>query len=299
MRKEYYKFYPAGENDYMPRPLYLGYTNVAPPFDSLNFKPPKRYYLFMYTLAGCGLLQQSGKVKKLPPGTAFLYKFPDENYRFFLNDDMGEWLTVYLEFNAGDMERTLDSLIDENKALFELSPDSGIINKLLAYREKFYERGHQTGFDGTTRHFHSSIPVTMLEGAQLVYRLMSELQTYESANQRGNHNIVNKACEYINSHIDQSFDVGKMAKKLAVSRGHLTRVFTEKMGIPPHDYINRLKMRRACQLLSSSNMTVEEIAEKTGTGSGIYFYRAFKKMTGLTPGEFRESGHQEEIIKSL
>ena len=69
--------------------------------------------------------------------------------------------------------------------------------------------------------------------------------------------------------------------------------------MPPSRYIITAKIRVACQLLIGSKSTIDEISEQIGLESCIYFYRMFKRKTGMTPNEFRRSDNQEEIIRRL
>jgi AraC-like DNA-binding protein len=73
-------------------------------------------------------------------------------------------------------------------------------------------------------------------------------------------------------------------------------VFYEKVkslvGMSPIDFLRRLRMQRAEQLIARSSMNVSEIAYAVGYTDPKYFSRCFKKETGLTPREYREKKAQ-------
>lgn len=68
----------------------------------------------------------------------------------------------------------------------------------------------------------------------------------------------------------------------------LTRRFQACFGVNPGEYVTDLRMRRAGELLTESNRTVEDIAAACGYESGFYLSRVFAKRMGLSPSRYRE-----------
>ncbi len=62
------------------------------------------------------------------------------------------------------------------------------------------------------------------------------------------------------------------------------------MGMPLKDYLTRLYLKKACELLLYTDKTVAEVATALGHGDPHYFHRAFKKLAGKTPDDYRTSG---------
>ena len=56
-------------------------------------------------------------------------------------------------------------------------------------------------------------------------------------------------------------------------------------------YIEKLRIEKACHLIKNTDMKITEIAETVGYASGASFRRAFKKVTGVSPVEYRESSY--------
>lgn len=77
-----------------------------------------------------------------------------------------------------------------------------------------------------------------------------------------------------------------MANHFHINHSHLSRLFKRETGENFLEYVTRMKMSRAKELLDKSNRTVEEIAEQIGYEKG-YFHKIFKKVTGVTPNEYR------------
>lgn len=297
--KEYYKIYLSDKLRHAPAPLFLCHTKVVSPFDSRRYKPLKGYYIFMYTISGCGLFGDDGTVRELPPGCAILYKFPSDRYHFSLENGMDTWSSVYLEFDAGDMEDTMAELIDAHGAVYELMPESNIIKRMLDYRKENHGGACSPTMEGPDMISRGSIRMTGMEGAQMVYAILAVLRSCAKTSSRRQRTLVNAFCDYVNGRVTMPLNIGQIAKTLAVSRVHLTRVFTTQMGMSPHRYIITSKIRLACQLLTMKEMKNKTIATQIGMVSEFYFYRMFKQATGMTPGGFRTSPRQEEIIRSL
>ncbi len=81
--------------------------------------------------------------------------------------------------------------------------------------------------------------------------------------------------------------VSLVAEKLKVSPTHLRRVFATTFGVSPIAFVRNARVARAVDLMTVSGISMEEIAEQCGFSSYPYFCRAFKEVTGKTPGKYR------------
>ena len=92
---------------------------------------------------------------------------------------------------------------------------------------------------------------------------------------------------YIHGHIDKTFDVEKLADVACITKPYLIRLFKREFGIPPVQYINRKKVERAQLLLFTTDKTVKEVAYTMVFSDHSYFIRLFRKVSGITPQEYR------------
>jgi AraC-like DNA-binding protein len=79
----------------------------------------------------------------------------------------------------------------------------------------------------------------------------------------------------------------QVARQLGVSYTRFRRLFSQHVGLSPHQYRLQLKIGRARRLLSDTKLPVKEIAFRAGFESEQYFCRLFKRKTGLTPSQWR------------
>ena len=77
------------------------------------------------------------------------------------------------------------------------------------------------------------------------------------------------------------------ARQFDVSEGYLSSCFKEAAGICFADHLENIRIKKACELLASSDKTIVEIAEKTGYNSVYSFRRAFKRMMHKSPSDYR------------
>lgn len=94
---------------------------------------------------------------------------------------------------------------------------------------------------------------------------------------------------------DPSLSNNDLAHQAGLSEVYLRKLFTERYGISPKQYILDIRIRKAKQLLCDSHMTVTAIAEACGFNSLYHFCRAFKKLTGATPTQYAQANRDFRI----
>ena len=99
--------------------------------------------------------------------------------------------------------------------------------------------------------------------------------------------IVERARQWLVKHLAEPYDVQALAKAAATSPRSLARHFSATHGMSAYDYLERLRVERACLLLQTTYLTVEEIGRSSGLESPSTFRRVFFKHTGTLPGEYR------------
>lgn len=92
----------------------------------------------------------------------------------------------------------------------------------------------------------------------------------------------------IEEHIDdEDYNVDQLARDVAVSRTNLYKRLQTTLGITPTDFIRNVRLKRAAQLITETQLTVSEIASRVGFVTVRNFSTQFKKMFGFTPTEYR------------
>lgn len=93
----------------------------------------------------------------------------------------------------------------------------------------------------------------------------------------------------IKRNYNKSLSLGELSKELSLSYKYLSRVFKQKSGRSFNKYKLGLRMNSAKQLLKNNNYAVSKIAYKLGYHNPNSFMKMFKKITGFTPSEYRDT----------
>lgn len=95
--------------------------------------------------------------------------------------------------------------------------------------------------------------------------------------------------EYINEHLHQDLKLDEIAAIAQLSPYHFLRLFKQSMGITPHQYILQCRLSYAKNLLQHSNLSIAEIAVRTGFCDQSHLTRHFKRIMGVTPKQLLQS----------
>ncbi|MCQ6560499.1 helix-turn-helix domain-containing protein [Paenibacillus mendelii] len=95
--------------------------------------------------------------------------------------------------------------------------------------------------------------------------------------------------EYIENHYSEELSLDSVAEKMNISGGYLSSYFKEKTGKNFIDYLNEVRIDKTKEFLRHSNIKIHEAAIKAGYQNMNSFNRMFKKFTGLTPSEYRQT----------
>lgn len=93
--------------------------------------------------------------------------------------------------------------------------------------------------------------------------------------------------EYLNRHYSEIENITEIADHFFITKYHLCRIFKEATGISLIEYLNNVKIKNACTMLSKTSLSVSQIGYECGFKSNNYFCNLFKKHTNMTPSEYR------------
>ena len=117
-------------------------------------------------------------------------------------------------------------------------------------------------------------------GGQSQYSRMLEAQAGASPR-------LSEVLQWTAEHLDQSIKVADMAARAGMSERNFIRLFAKEVGSTPAQFVMRVRVEHARDLLERSEWTLERIAERSGFGSIDSFQRAFKAMQGTSPSVYR------------
>jgi AraC-type DNA-binding domain-containing proteins len=104
-----------------------------------------------------------------------------------------------------------------------------------------------------------------------------------------NKKLFEKLIKYMDeNYMDKSLNVTILAERFSISNTFLLKIFKGNLGLTPLEYINRLRCEQSVVILITTNVTVEEVANRVGYSTVHSYIRVFKKLYGKTPGAYRD-----------
>ena len=123
---------------------------------------------------------------------------------------------------------------------------------------------------------------------QLLLALLWPLMEVSSASKQQRDDTAHRAIRYVVEHYRQPLQAKEVARELEISPSHLARIFSTRLHMGFNEYVNRLRVQAAQDLLQSTSRPVTEIMLDTGFESQSTFNRAFREIYGVSPRVYRQ-----------
>lgn len=130
---------------------------------------------------------------------------------------------------------------------------------------------------------------TLKEIVELGGKLIGSLVRTVSANEySGSSTIVRRAVTYIRTHYSEPLTLKQLSEDIHVSNTYLSVLFRKEMGISAIDYLNKIRLEHAEDMLHNASLSISDISMECGFSSQSYFARLFKNKYGMTPNAYRK-----------
>lgn len=103
--------------------------------------------------------------------------------------------------------------------------------------------------------------------------------------------LLTKCIDKINSDYMYDFSLSELASTVGLSEGHFCRVFKDITGFTPFHYINRVRITKACGMLTRTDKKIADISARCGFNNISYFNRTFKQIMKESPSTYRKNFH--------
>lgn len=105
-----------------------------------------------------------------------------------------------------------------------------------------------------------------------------------------------EAALWIDAHAAEDIDLAATASQSGLSAFHFLRLFSRVLGVTPHQYLVRSRLRRAARLLADEDRPVTEVALESGFADLSNFVRSFRRAASVSPGGFRRAARGDRKI---
>lgn len=232
-------------------------------------------YQLLYLLEGEGWFESAHCPKtRLKMGDMFLL-FPGE-WHSYQPDPASGWTSYWIGFKGRNIE-------DRVKAGF-LSPEKPIYH--VGYHaeiEVLYKNAYQAAVEEAA--YSQQVMAGLVNHLiGLMYSLERNIELNKNQSQV---DMVNKARLRIRESIESDLTIQQIASGLGVSYSNFRRLFKEYTGLSPATYQQELRLLRAKELLTTTDLSIKEIAYRLNFDSPDYFSTKFKAKMGMKPSELR------------
>lgn len=127
----------------------------------------------------------------------------------------------------------------------------------------------------------------LLSHATKVRKIMARPEDAPSQSPPGHETPVDRAFRYLYAHFQEDITLDDIARFALQNPAALCRAFKRKCGCTIFQFVNRLRIEKACQLLQRPELTVQQVCFMAGFNTFSHFDEQFKRLTGVTPGQYR------------
>lgn len=174
-----------------------------------------------------------------------------------------------------------DQLITDEDGIYTNGGAYSFLNLMIYLVEKYYDR--QTAI------FCSKVfQIEMDRHSQSTFIIFKGQKSH-------NDEMVQQAQSYIEENLNEKITVDQLSAKFAVGRRNFDRRFIKATGNTPVEYAQRVKIESAKKQLESSRKTISEVMYEVGYSDVKAFREVFKKITGLSPIEYRGKYHKQGL----
>lgn len=240
------------------------------------------HYLIHYVISGKGSFHSHDRVYHLKAGDSFTI-FPGElvSYR---SDSIEPWRYRWIAFTGSESEHILAQVGITAHTPIARAKDTGAMKTLFKQTQLILKKGEQ----------HCDLRASgYLRLIFASYHDPLHVETSKSK-QSGLQLQIEKAMRWLSLQYARSISIEEMAHSLGYHRTHLSKMFKEHTGLAPSQYLLKIRMERAAQLLHNKQLSIQHIASSVGMSDALYFSRRFKQWYGMSPSRYREELQAEK-----
>ncbi|MCI8387351.1 MAG: AraC family transcriptional regulator [Clostridiales bacterium] len=225
------------------------------------------------------------------PGDIFLFGTHEEHY---ITDIDEEILLLNIHFEPRFIWANSNEMFDAKylKIFFDRSylfenrldrdnPATETIRELIL--------GIESEVNSQSAEYELMVKVKLLTILVLLIREYNYVNRSNSYTERANLNKISNAMRFLDENITEPLSLDEIAEKANLNKTYFITLFKKLNGVTPWEYITARRIEKSYELLRRGNMNVLEIATLCGFNNASNFNRAFRKVTGVTPSEFRKS----------
>lgn len=230
--------------------------------------------ILLYCPEGRGWLELEGRGFGLEPGHIAI--IPPNTTHIYHADPTDPWSLFWIHFDGPQCSLVCDSLgVNVNTPLLYVA-DTNMMRQ--AFEEVY----------ACLNYNHSDAGLLAMTSELMC--LLSRIKLNSSTPHRerqAQEDRIQESIRFMEKHLDMPIPLKDLAARAGQSVPHYSKLFRERTDQSPMAYFIQLKIRKACDLLYQTDLTIREIGEQLGYSDPYYFSRIFKKIQGIAPAKYR------------
>ena len=231
-------------------------------------------YQILYISKGKGTFASDSTKKTNIKKGQIIFIFPGQWHSYCPSTDTG-WNEYYIGFEGSIIDNLVkNEFICRDNQILDVGVNEELVN--------LYSTAIQVAKDDkkTSQQFLAGIVLHII-GMVISYSQNKSLEQNSSGQ------LIERAKIIMIENSHRQIDIPQIATNLGTSYSWFRKTFKEYTGFSPAQYFQELKLRKAKELLSETNLSIKEIAYKLDFSSYEYFLSFFRKKVGVTPTEYR------------
>ena len=110
---------------------------------------------------------------------------------------------------------------------------------------------------------------------------------------------ISEIITYINMNYNKQHTIEELSQKVGYSKSRFSHLFKEITNMTPLTYLNDIRLRNACEMLTGTSCSIGEVALSCGFEDQMYFCRVFKKKYDISPSEYRRTSRVSSILYTI
>lgn len=230
--------------------------------------------ILIYCVEGKGQITLDEKKYAIIPGDFFV--IPNGKAHHYETDILNPWTIYWCHFKGEQADEIINQILIKYSSLKSSIPFTdariNLFNELYLNLEKGYS-------------FENISYVNLIFPQFLSSFLFPEKFNLNLENKELD--VIDKSIQFMQDNMFKPLTLKIIAQNVNSSPSHYSAVFKKKTGFPPIEYLNHLKIQKACQYLQFTELRIKEIAFRIGIEDQYYFSRLFVKTMGFSPSEYR------------
>lgn len=131
--------------------------------------------------------------------------------------------------------------------------------------------------------------------AMMILQLMEFMPEQQVKRKTVSRTTASKVMQWIEENYVMKFSLAELSAAIGLSQSYISRVFSQETGGSVVDYLATRRIKRACELLRSTDMRIDEVGSQCGFTDTPYFITCFRKLIGRTPLQYRKAAFRLEL----